>query len=85
MQDVSILHIADLHYESPNSNYQDDNKAEVPDAMRATAFRSLNAILRYGFAGKACPAATVGGNITTQGLADNELALAKPAKSHGLR
>ena len=53
--------------------------------MRATAFRSLNAILRYGFAGKACPAATVGGNITTQGLADNELALAKPAKSNGLR
>lgn len=67
MQDVSLLHIPDLHYVSPKSNYLDDNKAEVPDALRAKVFRNLNAILQFGFAKNPVHAITVGGDITTGG------------------
>ena len=66
MRALSILHITDLHYASPRTNYQDDNKAEVPDALRASAFRNLSAILRYGFANKV-HVVTIGGDITTKG------------------
>jgi 3',5'-cyclic AMP phosphodiesterase CpdA len=67
MPDVSLLHIPDLHYVSPKSNYLDDNKAEVPDALRVKIFRNLNAILQFGFAKNPVHAITVGGDITTGG------------------
>jgi predicted phosphodiesterase len=67
MSDVSILHIADLHYVSPNTNFQDDNKADVPAAMRVSAFTNFHAILQHGFAGRDLDAISLGGDITTHG------------------
>ena len=67
MSEASILHISDLHYVSQNSNYLDDNKADLPAALRATAFRNLDALLTHGFSADRCDAVAIGGDITTHG------------------
>jgi len=64
---ASLLHITDLHYASPNSNFQDDDKADVPAPLRANCFRSLHRMVKQSFKNRTFDALVVTGDFTTHG------------------
>lgn len=66
MPACTILHLTDLHYASPNTNFRDDNKAYVPDALRDSYFRRLDDLLTQCFEAE-FDAIAVTGDITTHG------------------
>jgi 3',5'-cyclic AMP phosphodiesterase CpdA len=67
MTRVSLLHITDLHYASPNSNFRDDDKAYVPEPLRANYFTSLHRVLKQCFRKTKFDALAVTGDFTTHG------------------
>lgn len=70
MPQVSILHLSDVHYKSPASNFANDNKADVPPAMQVSVFRNLHQILEHAFEQGHFAAIAVSGDITTHGQAE---------------
>jgi 3',5'-cyclic AMP phosphodiesterase CpdA len=70
MTQVSILHLSDVHYKSPASNFANDNKADVPAAMQVSVFRNLHQILEHAFEKEHFAAIAVSGDITTHGQAE---------------
>jgi 3',5'-cyclic AMP phosphodiesterase CpdA len=63
----SILHLSDLHYESPDTNFRDDNKAYVEGGLRVSYFRNLHRLLKQCFHKNQFAAIAVTGDITTHG------------------
>jgi 3',5'-cyclic AMP phosphodiesterase CpdA len=66
---IGLLHLSDLHYESPDSNFQDDDKSFVPPALRQSAFGNLLSILSNCFASSRFDLVAITGDITTHGKA----------------
>lgn len=64
---ISILHLSDLHYESPDSNYGDDDKADTPPSVRSNVFSNLNQILEGWPLDEPVDIVAVTGDITTRG------------------
>lgn len=64
---VSILHLSDIHYKSPGSNYFGDNKADIAAAMGVNIFANLHHLLDYAFNKDQFAAIAVSGDFTTQG------------------
>jgi predicted phosphodiesterase len=67
MTQASILHLSDIHYKSPETNFANDNKADVPPEMQVNVFSGLYQILDHAFAEKHFAAIAVCGDITTHG------------------
>jgi 3',5'-cyclic AMP phosphodiesterase CpdA len=64
-----ILHLADLHFASPGTNFLDDNKIELPSKLRANIITSFHAELESYARKGPIPfdAAILSGDITTYG------------------
>jgi predicted phosphodiesterase len=67
---ISILHLSDLHYESPDSNYGDHDKADTPPSVRSNVFSNLNQILQGWPLNEPVDIVAVTGDITTRGNED---------------
>jgi predicted phosphodiesterase len=67
MTQASILHLSDIHYKSPETNFANDNKADVPPEMQENVFSGLHQILDHAFAENHFAAVAVCGDITTHG------------------
>jgi 3',5'-cyclic AMP phosphodiesterase CpdA len=67
MNRISVLHLSDLHFASPDSNFRDDNKAYVKPALRASYFRNLHRMLKQCFVPKQFAAVAITGDVTTHG------------------
>lgn len=67
MNAISILHLSDLHYASPDSRYQDDDKEDVNQAVRQSAFRNLRSLLEDCFTPQEFACVAIAGDITTHG------------------
>jgi 3',5'-cyclic AMP phosphodiesterase CpdA len=67
MNHVSLLHLTDLHYESPDSNYRDDDKAFLEPALRANYFRNLHRLIKQCFKKTIFDAIAITGDFTTHG------------------
>lgn len=59
--------MTDLHYESPDTNFRDDNKAYVMPVLRVSYFRNLHRLLKQCFGPNQFAAVAVTGDITTHG------------------
>ena len=70
MDPISILHLSDLHYASPDSKYQDDDKEDVNPALRQSAFRNLRSMLEDCFSPREFACIALAGDITTHGQAE---------------
>jgi predicted phosphodiesterase len=70
MPQVSILHLSDIHYKSPTTNFANDNKADVAPAFQVSVFRNLHQILKHAFEEEHFAAISVCGDITTHAHPD---------------
>ena len=70
MTQASILHLSDIHYKSPETNYANDNRSDVPPEMQANVFSGLHQVLDQAFAEEHFAAIAVCGDITTHGQPD---------------
>jgi 3',5'-cyclic AMP phosphodiesterase CpdA len=66
-QKWSLLSITDPHYEQPDANYLDDNKDQIPSALRDNIFANFNRIIQSGFARAQFDLIAICGDITTHG------------------
>lgn len=64
---ISILHLSDLHYESPDSNYDDEDKSRTPLSVRSSVFSSLHRILQDCIPSNTVDVVALTGDITTRG------------------
>lgn len=69
MRRIPVLHLTDLHYESPEANFRDDNKAYVEPVLRVSYFRNLHRMLKQCFPEKQFAAIALTGDFTTHGRA----------------
>lgn len=70
MISTSLLHLSDLHYESPDSNYSDDVKVNTAPVVRVSVFRNLHRLLQLFACQRSFGAIAITGDITTRGSVD---------------